>query len=399
MRLDRGFHLGYCTNIHRGEAWEETFAGLERHTDRVRQRVCPDEPYGIGLRLSRDAVIELQGYPGKKAAFARWLEEKNSYLFTVNGFPYGQFHGAMVKEKVYAPDWATMDRLEYTMLLFDFLAEMAPPGEEISVSTLPGTYKGFLREGEGEGKIEAIVKNLRSCNRHIEGVRARTGRDVHLGLEPEPLGLFENTGETIRFFERLHDGLSPGERQCLTRNIGVNYDTCHFAVEFEEAGPSIAALRDAGIRISKIHLSSALRLSPTAENVGRLAQFHDEVYLHQTLVRRGGEVTRRFSDIPDAVGFYGEQPGEAGDEWRVHFHIPLHCRPEGNFGDTSDQVPATLRAIAEDPQVCRHFEMETYTWEVLPREMRSEDVVDQLASEYRWCLAAFAELGFGKASV
>jgi hypothetical protein len=36
---------------------------------------------------------------------------------------------------------------------------------------------------------------------------------------------------------------------------------------------------------------------------------------------------------------------------------------------------------------CAHLEMETYTWEVLPPELRSRDVVDQLVAEYHWVLA------------
>ena len=29
----------------------------------------------------------------------------------------------------------------------------------------------------------------------------------------------------------------------------------------------------------------------------------------------------------------------------------------------------------------------TYTWEVLPPELKNRSVVDQLAAEYEWCLA------------
>jgi hypothetical protein len=32
MKLEAGIHLAYCTNVHRGETWAETFATLERHT-------------------------------------------------------------------------------------------------------------------------------------------------------------------------------------------------------------------------------------------------------------------------------------------------------------------------------------------------------------------------------
>ncbi|MCB1092773.1 MAG: hypothetical protein KDL87_14650, partial [Verrucomicrobiae bacterium] len=126
MQLRHGIHLGYCTNIHRGETWEETFRGLDEYTLRVRAAVCPaDVPYGIGLRLSADAAAELAADSGKVDDFRRWLDRNGCYVFTINGFPYGKFHGTRVKEQVYAPDWTTTERLEYTNRLFDLLCQLA----------------------------------------------------------------------------------------------------------------------------------------------------------------------------------------------------------------------------------------------------------------------------------
>jgi len=393
MELKHGIHLGYCTNIHRGETWAETFAGLSQHTNRVRQRVCPDKPYAIGLRLGCDAVFELNRNPGTRTTFTRWLDENNSYLFTINGFPYGRFHGGRVKEQVYAPDWTSPERLAYTNEIFDFIAEMAPPGAEVSVSSLPGSFKAFIKPETAGEQINAIVKNLRACSLHIDGLRKKTGRDIHLGLEPEPLGLFENTAESLSFFEQLVDGLSNQEREAILQNIGINYDTCHFAVEFEEADVSLSTLTSNGLRISKIHLSSALSLPPTEGNVARLGTFHDDVYLHQTIIRKGTGVTHRFQDIPDVLAWYPNHRAEAGDEWRVHFHIPLHARPEGDFSDTTAQISGVLAEVAKNPAMCRHFEMETYTWEILPAHLQSGDVVDQLTAEYEWCLHEFSKAG------
>ena len=264
MRLKHGIDLGYCTNIHRGETWAETFAGLRTYTDAVRRRVSPEAPYGIGLRLSAVAARELAGDTTLRNDFHRWLEISNSYVFTINGFPYGTFHGSRVKEQVYAPDWTTAERLAYTNLLFDLIDEFAPSGESVSVSTLPGSFKEFIRPDTAADQREAIYRHLRSCSEHLDRLRDRSGRALHLGLEPEPLGLFETSGETVAFFEGLVAGLGSGEKERLLRNIGVNYDTCHLAVEFEEPAAAISALRSSGIRISKIHLSSALRLQPTA---------------------------------------------------------------------------------------------------------------------------------------
>ncbi|MEM6916779.1 MAG: metabolite traffic protein EboE, partial [Verrucomicrobiota bacterium] len=342
MRLKSDIHLAYCTNIHRGESWEETFRGLRDYTDKVRHRVSPHAPYGIGLRLSAKAAEELRDHPEKLEEFCAWMEETQSYVFTINGFPYGTFHGSRVKEQVYVPDWTTPERLNYTNLLFDLVCKIAPPGEAVSVSTLPGSFKEFL-EPSPDAQIEAMVKNLRACSNHIERLREETGRDIHLGLEPEPLGYFETSAETVAFFEALHEGLDETESEKLRRNVGVNYDTCHLAVEFETPQAAVGRLREAGIRISKIHLSSALRLQPTAEAIERLSAFEDEVYLHQVVVGRGGAVTHRFRDLPEAFAWNRENPDDAGEEWRVHFHVPIHSQPEALFADTRDHIEGILR--------------------------------------------------------
>lgn len=393
MQLQHGIHLGYCTNIHRGETWDETFAGLDQYTLRVRSRVCPsDEPYGIGLRLSADAAAELAADRGKLDAFRRWLDANGCYVFTINGFPYGKFHNTRVKEQVYAPDWTSKKRLDYTNLLFDLLCEIAPEGMSGSVSTLPGSFKEFITDDAAQGA--AICANLRTCSDHLDRLREKTGRDLHLGLEPEPLGWFETTPETVSFFERLTDGLDDDARSRVMRNLGVNYDTCHLAIEYEEPAEAIGRLRNAGIRVSKIHLSSALKLTPAAATRDRLRAFEDEVYLHQVVVRKGTEVTHRFRDLPDALD-WAEKGGDAvGDEWRVHFHVPIHAQPEtAFFADTRDHVSGVLDLLGADPGWCDHFEMETYTWEVLPLEMRSPDVVEQLVKEYAWCLDEFDRVG------
>ncbi len=405
MRLNHQIDFGYCTNIHRGETWEETFAGLEEYTLEVKARVCPQGPYGIGLRLSHAAAVELsQG--DNLFEFERWLDRHHCYVFTINGFPYGKFHGARVKEQVYSPDWTSSLRLEYTNLLFDILSELLPDGMQGSVSTLPGSFKEFVGvTGSGfdwEGKedtppvsfdefvesedprLDAIVHSIRLCAQHIADLSARTGHDLHLGLEPEPLGLFETSRETVRFFERLTEGVA--DRESFLKTVGVNYDTCHLAVEFEEAAEAIHRLRSAGIRISKLHLSSALRLKPIPEALARLRDFQEDTYLHQVVARDRAGGLRRFRDLPPAFEFAEKDPEEIGEEWRVHFHIPLHASPEEVFGDTRDHIDGVVALLAEDPAMCSHLEMETYTWEVLPKQMHSAEVVDQLEKEYEWML-------------
>lgn len=381
MLLNHGIHLGYCTNIHRGETWEETWSGLKNYTLRVKDRVSGGKPYGIGLRLSQQAAVELSA-PGKIDEFKAWLEANNCYVFTINGFPYGSFHGTRVKEQVFKPDWSTTERLTYTNLLFDILAQLLPPGVSGSVSTLPGSHKTF---GVGADELQAIFTNLRLCREHIEKVATQSGHDLHLGLEPEPLGLFETSGETLKFFG-LYLDRNPRDRDFF-KFVGLNYDTCHLAIEFEDAEKALSRITGAGIRLSKLHFSSALKLKPTPENIAQLPAFDEPVYFHQVIASYGkDEPLRRFKDLPDALQFAQANPGILGEEWRVHFHIPIHAQPGGGFDSTRDHLISTMDWLAKNPTKCQHIEMETYTWEVLPLEMRSGDVVDQLVREYDWTL-------------
>ena len=379
MHLAHHRHLAYCTNIHRGESWLETFAALREHTLRVKERVCPPgEAYGIGLRLSDLASRELAADARLRAEFRRWLDTHGCYVFTINGFPYGKFHGTRVKEQVYAPDWTTAERLEYTCRLFDLLAEWLPGDVGGSVSTVPGSFKGFAAPDAAgrEAQVTAMCDHLRRCGEHAARLSERTGHAFALALEPEPLCWFENTEETLEFFGRLGTDLP----------IGVCFDTCHFAVEFEEARAALQAMTAAGIPIAKLHLSSALRVHPTPEVCAQLGAFRDQVYLHQTVARRAatGKPTR-WLDLDVALA-EAETSGSdlSDDEWRIHFHVPLHAAPALPLATTASDSLDALDWLTENPNLCPHVEMETYTWEVLPPEWHAARVEEQLAREYRW---------------
>jgi hypothetical protein len=385
MKLNHGLHLAYCTNVHRGETWAETFAALETHTLPVRRRVAPGRPYAIGLRLGQKAAAEL-AQPAALLAFQQWLARHDCYVFTINGFPYGSFHGTRVKEQVYAPDWSTHERVAYTQQLFELLVQLLPPGVAGSVSTVPASFKGFI--AAEPARRRAIFANLTACGQAIAALAEQTGCDLHLGLEPEPLCLFETSEETVRFFEEWQ--AAEREAGSLLHHVGVNYDCCHLAVQFEPAAAALDRIAAAGLRLSKLHLSSALRVHPDPAGREALAAFVEPVYLHQVVTARGGVVQRRFVDLPEALA--DPQPAGAEDEWRIHFHVPLHASPGSPFADTRDHLLAALDWLQAHPQACAHLEMETYTWEVLPPGLRLP-IEEQLVREYAWTLRRLAERG------
>jgi hypothetical protein len=406
VQLNHSLHLAYCTNIHRGETWAETLEALERYTLAVRERVCPNQPYAIGLRLSNEASLELAEPPALNS-FVEWLRDHNCYVFTINGFPYGKFHGTRVKEQVYAPDWTTRERLDFTNRLFDILARLVPEGVEGSVSTVPCSFKEFI---SGEEQVAAMRANLWRCIEHMAQLSQRVNRKLHLGLEPEPLCFLETTDETVAFFRQMAADRPDDNR--LHHHLGVNYDTCHLAVEFEDAEQSLSKLRRAGIKISKIHVSSALKVRPVPEVRKALLRFAEGVYFHQVIERRADGTLHRYRDLDVALQdaecrmqdaeCRGEPPkggtpsGKAeAVEWRIHFHIPLHSTATPFFDNTSDHILSVFATLEKNPALCSHLEMETYTWEVLPAELKNRSVVDQLVSEYDWTLARLREHGLG----
>lgn len=390
-------HLTYCTNIHPGETWRAVRANLERYVVAVKARIAPDRRFGVGLRLSAEAA-EALAEPGELAAFRDFLDANGLYVFTLNGFPFGVFHGTRVKEQVYLPDWLEERRLAYTDRLAELLAALLPPEPALegSVSTVPGAYRARVA---GEPDAARMAGLLLRHAATLHRLRERTGRVISLALEPEPCCYLETTAGTVRFFERhlfsaaavaafaRLTGLSRVESEsALHRHLGVCFDACHMAVEFENPVEGLRALRAAGIRIGKIQLSAGLRVLLDASDrrvLDALRPFAEGVYLHQVVERWGNTLTR-FADLPDALEAV-ERGGTGPREWRIHFHVPLFRRELGPFANTQDDLRALLDLLRREA-VSPHLEVETYTWEVLPEEYRREDIVTAVGRELAWVL-------------
>ena len=129
-------HLTYCTNIHAGETWDEIRTNLDRYVLAVKKLVAPDQSFGVGLRLSGQAA-DVPRPPEELGRFRDWLRGNDLYVFTINGFPYGRFHGTPVKEQVYLPDWLDETRLTYTDRLALILAELLPVSRASRAASAP----------------------------------------------------------------------------------------------------------------------------------------------------------------------------------------------------------------------------------------------------------------------
>ena len=352
----------YCTNIHPGESWAQTLTSLENHTLAVKAALSPDKPFPVGLRVSGRASLELDAAAAVR--FREWLAESGLFVRTLNGFPYGRFHHVPVKAGVYLPDWRDPERLAYTNRLADLLGLWLPDDGPGSISTVPlGFRKGFDPDQE-----VLAFRRLRQALEHLDAVAQRTGKLIRLSLEPEPGCLLETTADVVDFFQRF------AAQPSLSPYLAVCYDCCHQALQFEDPAVSLAMLADNGVPIGHVQVSSALHLD--SGSLDPLARFDEPVYLHQAVGRRTGGELLRLDDLPMALA----DGHEDVEHWRVHFHLPVFLAELPECLSTQDFLLEALPRF--DPQT--PLEVETYTWSVLPDDLRACPLIESIIREISW---------------
>jgi hypothetical protein len=419
---DGPVQLTYCTNIHPGNGWEEVFGNLRRYAPALKQRLSPHAPFGLGLRLSAAESEELLRGDCLEQ-FRRFLGEHDLYVALLNGFPFGSFHRRVIKADVFAPDWRHEERVRYTLRLVEILKRLLPSGLEGGISTSPLSYKRWVDPAD-RAAWEVLTRNLVRVAEAMIRVRRSEGQLIHLDIEPEPDGLIESSTELVAFYEDwllpvggplLADSLRVPVDEALDLlrdHIQVCLDTCHVAVEYEEPETVLERFSQAGIRVGRAQISSALRV-PLPESAQRraaiarqLEPFAESSYLHQVLERRKDATLRHYPDLAEALPRI-QEPGAR--EWRIHFHVPLFVAEYGLFGSTQDEIrrffrcmdaartkrgdgaPRGRAATASAVPLTRHLEIETYTWDVLPLALK-HDLLESIDREYRWVLAELAPL-------
>jgi hypothetical protein len=385
-------HLTYSTLVHPGDDWREMRESVAAHVPAVKRVVSPDRPMGVSLRLSGASADALAGDPAERKAFADYLASQDLYVYTVNAFPYGPFKGREVMEQVYEPDWTSEERTRYTMDVADVLVDITEPAVEPSIQTAPLAFRPKVT---GQEYVESFTRNLLRVVAHLVDIERRTGRRIKLALEPEPFCFLETTEETVRYFEeRVYSAAGSRQLASLTglpvseapglvrRHLGVVFDIGHQSVAFEDITASLELLVAAGIPIFKLQEAAALWVPEvTDEAVRELERFTDTIYLSQTTERRDGELIRHLN-LRDAIDAWRDSPGGTR-EWRTHFHVPVFLDEIGGFRTTRSGIEAALRMHAATP-LSDHLEIETYTWDVLPSELKTGDIDEYVSREIDW---------------
>src|SRR5690606_22325364 len=118
--------LSYCTNVHPGMSVDEVVRGVSEYTAPTRRNF--GFPLAAGLWLAQPVTGELNADPQKLSTLQQVLADNELVCYTLNAFPYGNFHSERVKEQVYLPDWSEPSRLDYTRDCAKVLTELMPEG-------------------------------------------------------------------------------------------------------------------------------------------------------------------------------------------------------------------------------------------------------------------------------
>jgi hypothetical protein len=288
---------------------------------------------------------------------------------------------------VYEPDWASESRTRYTIDLIRIQTQLLGDESEGSISTLPVGWRSGI--SGVPGAVERAAENLLRVAHHLHVVEADTGKLIHLDLEPEPGCFLETSGDVVEFFnEHL---LPRGDEEIIRRHLRVCHDVCHAAIMFEDQAEALGRYDNEGIAVGKVQLSSALRIrfdhlgdEDRRAALAQLHRFDERRYLHQTVVKTagGGRETVFFEDLVDALAScHGAKLPDG--EWRVHFHVPLFMERFDRLETTSNQLLELLVLAGRQLEV-RHFEAETYAWDVLPAELKCDSLADGIARELTW---------------
>jgi hypothetical protein len=414
--------LAYCSNVHPGADLQSVIDNIQRHFVAVKQKRNLNE-MASGLWLSEQAAKELRQSEFVFSQFKQVLRDCGVRLTSLNGFPYGDFHQPVVKQKVYLPTWAEGERLEYTQTLASILAECLPSDEvKGAISTLPLAYAKNWSSQQQKSSIQQLI----SLVGFLTTLETETGKQIVICIEMEPDCVLQHTHELVQFFT---NHLLPAAQQqgiaqaTVLRYIGCCYDTCHQGVMGENITESLQSITQAGIQIGKIQISNAVKANlQNSSQIDQLTQlFADKKFLHQTKVFIDNQMVNELPDLDgsslqQASAQYFKSDIDAkqtqGLQATIHYHIPVNQTgadlPLDFLSATQRAILQTLDFLRDNPAYRPFLEIETYTWlnflqpgsEQEINQEYAQDKTQRLhagfAAEFSWLEQALKERGLLK---
>jgi hypothetical protein len=389
--------ITYCGNIHPTQNVDQLLKNLEVHQGEIRKSLGIQKDFPVGLWLPNTCIQEALDRHGE---IADQLESQQCKLVTLNAFPFGNFHGAPVKEKVYLPDWSMPERLEYSCRGAELGAKLQL--KQLSISTLSGGFRPL----DSSPKKEAYIEHWLQWVKFAKDLETETGTCAQLALEPEPFNTLEDHQDAIEMWKSIssrarHKNIC---EDSLRRHLGICFDTCHFSVRFIEPLQAWKELKQQGVPVHKIQVSVAPRLQQSASLQHRqhFWSLQEPTYLHQSYHRHLNGELSAFVDLPQA-----QQAGESTNfdgEWRTHFHVPIHWgdRPETTGAELvaflrhlkpeiknkidRERTREKTREIESQAQDIPLLEIETYSFMALDSHQNAQntDINSSIIQEWQW---------------
>jgi hypothetical protein len=110
-------------------------------------------------------------------------------------------------------------------------------------------------------------------------------------------------------------------------------------------------------------------------------KFNEPTYLHQVVaLKRDGKLIR-YTDLTPAIADFEHQDVM---QWRAHFHVPISVQDIGVLQSTQQDIIEVLNLQKVAP-FTEHLEVETYTWEVLPEQLKIP-IAASISNELEWVI-------------
>ena len=400
LRVDPSgfFHLTYCTNIHAADGWDAVNANLQRFApgaEAAAVAVRPRSASGCGCpRATRASCSKAIA----STRSARSSTREGLYVALINGFPHGSFHRTAVKADVYAPDWRDDERVRYTLDLVD---DPEPPAaRRASTAASPRRRSRTSRGSRDADAAWPFIAQRRPRRRRAWcGAPAHAARysprhrararlpDRDERRVPRVLRAAAAARTAGRCSRRRSGATSPTREAHLREHVRICFDCCHFAVEYEDPIAALDRVRAAGVQVGRVQLSSALKVTFPDDEAGcralaeRLRRFADSTYLHQVIERRDGDAPALSGSRRRARPPARRPPERSGAFTSTCRSSPPSTTASGRRRTTSGRCSTSPRRT----RFARHFEIETYTWDVLPAGLKI-DLLDSIGREYDWVL-------------
>jgi sugar phosphate isomerase/epimerase len=370
------FHISYSLNVFPGTSLSAKIDILKEFIPNLREEVNLSDtvPIAVGLWIDNITAVELLDQNNIEQLIALF-KSLNIYTTSINAFPYSTFHNEPVKTKVYKPDWTTDERKEYTINVARILAQLLPPNQIGTISTLPGGYKAYLNNGD----LYKIAYNITEVLTVLYDIYNNENKEIVLAIEPEPDCLWENSQEFISFYNDFF------KDKALKDFLGICYDTCHFELQASAPGDELENFIRNGIKIAKVQLSAALKINTNSK---RIENFIDKVYLHQSRIVNNNVVTK-LNDLTDET--ISTLNNSKPQELIVHYHLPLYL--DTMFNDKAalvlkEELVKTIRVL-KSRNILSSLEIETYTYTTLnDLDKKADDyignITKEIAKEYRF---------------